>query len=69
LLPKLAVAVTQSSHPDPDRAATLGIEALGIAQMTGSARITRELHTLDAALTARWPSHAETRNLHEALAA
>jgi hypothetical protein len=69
LLAKLAVAVTQSSHPDPDGAATLGIEALGIARMTGSARSTRELHTLDAALAARWPSHAETRNLHEALAA
>jgi hypothetical protein len=37
-------------------AGTLGIEALGIARMTGSARITRELHTLDAALAARWPA-------------
>lgn len=69
LLAKLAVAVTGSSHPDPDRAATLGIEALGIARTTGSARIMRELRTLDSALTSRWPSHAETRNLHEALAA
>lgn len=69
LLAKLAVAVTQSGQPDPERAATLGIEALGIARMTGSARITHELRTLDSVLITRWPGHAETRDLHEALAA
>lgn len=66
---KLAVAVTRSAQPDPGRAARLGLDALTIARATGSARITRELHALDTALTARWPAHPGTRDLHEALAA
>ena len=51
-------------------AATLGIEALGIARMTGSARITRELHTLDAAVAqpCRNPQPARSaRRVNQAL--
>ncbi len=69
LTAKLAVAVAHASQPDPDRAASLGIEALGVARATGSARITRELSALDSVLTARWPGRAGTRELHDGLAA
>lgn len=69
LTAKLAVAVTRTGHPDPDRAADLGMDALAAAHQTGSARILSQLHTLDARLNARWPDHTGSRDLRQALAA
>jgi transcriptional regulator with XRE-family HTH domain len=69
LTAKLAVAVTRTRHPDPGRAASLGMDALSAARQTGSARIISELRTLDQRLSARWPLHPASRELHEALAA
>ncbi|WP_214411935.1 helix-turn-helix domain-containing protein [Sphaerisporangium fuscum] len=66
LTAKLAVAVVQAEQ-DPDRSAHLGREALGVAQQTGSARIHRELRTLDTELLHRWPDHAAVRDFHEEL--
>jgi len=68
LTAKLAVAVTRTGHPDPDKAAGLGMDALSAARQTGSARIISELRTLDQRLTERWPGHPAGRALHEALA-
>ncbi len=67
LTAKLAVAVAQSPQPDLARATHLGQEALTIAHQTGSARIRRELHALDAELLEHWPDTADTRRFHEAL--
>jgi hypothetical protein len=47
----------------------LGLACLDLARHTGSARISKELHTLDAALMARWPDQPDTRSFHDALAA
>ncbi|WP_327109257.1 helix-turn-helix domain-containing protein [Nonomuraea glycinis] len=66
LTAKLAVAVTQSPQPDPARAAHLGHEALTVAQQTGSARIHRELRTLNTGLRKRWPDDSHARAFHEA---
>jgi len=55
---ELAVTITQASQPDPDRAARPGIDALAIARDSGSARIIRELRTLDSRLLSRWPGAA-----------
>jgi hypothetical protein len=68
LTAKLAVTITQTSHPDPARAARLGMDALAIARDTGSARITRELHTLDRQLLVRWPDHPASRDFTAAIA-
>jgi recombinational DNA repair ATPase RecF len=64
---KLAVAVAQARQPGPSRAAQLGMAATDTAQRTGSARIVRELHSLNSELAARWPERKETQTLHEAL--
>ncbi len=69
LTSKLAVAITRTTQPDPARAASLGLEALNIARDTGSARIMRELRTLDAQLTERWPGYPASRTFRDALAA
>ncbi len=69
LTAKLAVAITQANQPDPSRAARLGMDALAAARDTGSARIIRELRTLDHQLQARWPDHPEGRSFNEALTA
>ena len=69
LTSKLAVAITRTTQPDPARAASLGLQALSIARDTGSARIMRELRTLDAQLTERWPGHPASRTFRDALAA
>jgi hypothetical protein len=69
LTAKLAVAISRTSQPDPGHAGSLGLQALNIARDTGSARIMRELRTLDDQLSARWPSHPASRNLRDALAA
>jgi transcriptional regulator with XRE-family HTH domain len=69
LAAKLAVAITHTSQPDPSRAASLGLHALGIAHDTGSARIMHELRTLDTQLTSHWPTHPASRTFHDALAA
>ncbi len=66
---KLANAVAASAHPEPERAARLGLDSLHIADHTGSARIRRELHTLDTVLTANWPDLPDSRALHDALLA
>ena len=62
------VTITRASQPDPGRAARLGMDALAIARDTGSARITRELRTLDSQLLSRWPGHPATRDFTQALA-
>ncbi|WP_440082284.1 helix-turn-helix domain-containing protein [Streptosporangium sp. LJ11] len=69
LTAKLALAVSQASQPDPSRATHLGLTALTIARQTDSARIMRELHTLDNELQNHWPAHREARTLHDALKA
>ena len=65
----LANAVIATKQPESDRAALLGLACLDLARHTGSARISKELHTLDAALRARWPDHPDTRAFHDALTA
>lgn len=65
---KLAVAMVYSEQPAPDQAAELGLTALNAARQTGSARIRRELQTLQTQLVTRWPGLPRTRELHEALA-
>lgn len=67
LTAKLAVAVAQAGQPDPSRAAQLGVTAIDAAQRTGSARIMRELQTLNSELAARWPDRKETQTLRHAL--
>jgi hypothetical protein len=47
---KLANAVIATKQPEPDRAAQLGLACLDLARHTGSARISKELHTLHTAL-------------------
>lgn len=69
LTAKLAVAITRCRQPDPTRAGSLGLEALGAARDTGSARIMKELGSLDRRLNDEWPEHPATRSLREALAA
>jgi hypothetical protein len=58
-----------SGWPDPERAVSLGLRCIGTARSTGSARITKELRTLDKTLARRWPTFAGTAEFHEALAA
>jgi hypothetical protein len=65
---KLANAVIATRQPEPERAAQLGLVCLDLARHTGSARISKELHTLDVALMARWPDQPDTRAFHDALA-
>ena len=69
LTSKLAVAITRTPQPDPARAASLGLHALSIARDTGSARIMRELRTLDNRLTEQWPGLPASRAFRDALAA
>ncbi|GIF98551.1 helix-turn-helix domain-containing protein [Catellatospora citrea] len=66
-LAKLANAVLQTRQPDPERAADIGLSCIDSARSTGSARISKELRTLDQALSHRWPDLAGTRQLREAL--
>lgn len=68
-LAKLANTILATAQPDPERAVELGLRCVATARHTGSARITKELRSLDRTLTARWPSLAGTAELHEALAA
>lgn len=65
---KLANALLATKHPEPEKAADLGVTCVGLARQTGSARIIKELHALDTTLTARWPGLAAARALHDALA-
>ncbi|MBI1757830.1 MAG: helix-turn-helix domain-containing protein [Actinobacteria bacterium] len=67
-LAKLANIVVATTQPDPERAATLGLRCVTTAGHTGSARISKELYTLDRTLTSRWPDLPGTVELHEALA-
>ncbi|MEU7819202.1 helix-turn-helix transcriptional regulator [Catellatospora sp. NPDC049133] len=66
-LAKLANAVLQSAHPDPERAATIGLSCAHVARSTGSSRITTELRALDRTLSDRWPGLFGTKELREAL--
>jgi hypothetical protein len=65
---KLANTVLATSQPDPDRAADLGLRCVATARQTGSARIAKELHTLDHTLMTRWAHLPGSVELHEALA-
>ena len=67
--PGESVAITRTTQPDPARAASLGMQALTTARDTGSARIMRELRTLDTLLTERWPGHPACRAFRDARAA
>jgi hypothetical protein len=64
---KLANTVLATKQPEPERAAQLGLTCLDLAHQTGSARIGKELGTLDATLTARWPDQPDVRAFHDAL--
>ncbi|WP_376771199.1 XRE family transcriptional regulator [Rhizomonospora bruguierae] len=66
---KLANTVLATATPDPERAAELGLRCVVTARTTGSARIAKELHTLDKTLTRRWPNLPGTAQLHEVLTA
>ncbi|MGH3914707.1 MAG: helix-turn-helix domain-containing protein, partial [Pseudonocardiaceae bacterium] len=66
---KLANAVVATQQPEPERAAQLGLTCLDLARRTGSARIGKELHTLDATLTTRWSDQPDARAFHDALTA
>jgi hypothetical protein len=66
-LAKLANTVLATAHPDPERAAVLGLRCVQIARDTGSARIVKEVQALDATLTRRWPDLAGSVELHEAV--
>ena len=68
-LAKLANTVLATAQPDPERAAALGLECLPAARATGSARIAKELRTLDATLSSRWANLPATAEFHQALAA
>lgn len=68
-LAKLANTVLATPQPDPERAFALGLRCISTARTTGSARIAKELRTLDKTLTRRWPTFAGTAEFHEALAA
>jgi hypothetical protein len=67
LTAKLSVAMVHGKEPAPDRAAELGLSALGAARQTGSARIHREVRTLHSQLLSKWPDLPGTRELSEAL--
>jgi hypothetical protein len=67
-LAKLANTVLATEQPDPERAVSLGLRCIGTARSTGSARIVKELRTLDRVLARRWPTFAGTAEFHEALA-
>ena len=64
---KLANTVLATKQPEPERAAQLGLACLDLARQTGSARIAKELGTLDATLTARWPDQPDVHAFHDAL--
>lgn len=69
LLAKLATTVLATAAPEPDRAVALGLRGATAARITGSARITQELRTLDSVLARRWPALPGRAELHEAVAA
>jgi Helix-turn-helix domain len=64
---KLANTVLATKQPEPERAAQLGLTCLDLARQTGSARIGKELGTLDATLTARYTDQPDVRAFHDAL--
>jgi transcriptional regulator with XRE-family HTH domain len=69
LLAKLANTVLATKEPEPERAIALGVRSASAAHLTGSARIGKELRTLDTVLAARFPTVPGRRELHEAIAA
>ncbi|MEU8332232.1 helix-turn-helix transcriptional regulator [Micromonospora arborensis] len=69
LLAKLANTVLATKEPEPERAVALGMRSASAAHLTGSARIGKELRTLDTVLAARFPTVPARRELHEAIAA
>ncbi|WP_196419818.1 hypothetical protein [Actinoplanes aureus] len=56
LLAKLANTVLATKEPEPDRAIALGLRSATAAALTGSARIGKELRTLDSVLAVRFPT-------------
>lgn len=68
-LAKLANTILATGQPEPERAADLGLRCVATARHTGSARIRKELQTLDRTLTSHWPKLPGTTELHEALMA
>lgn len=68
-LAKLANTLLATNSPDPERAVELGLRCITTARSTGSARITKELHTLQGTLARRWPTFTGTAEFREALAA
>jgi hypothetical protein len=68
-LTKLANAVLDTTQPDPERAAAIGLACVEAVGYTGSARIGTELRALDRTLSRRWPELTGARELREALAA
>jgi hypothetical protein len=64
---KLANTVIATAQPDLDRAVALGLSCIGVATTTGSARIVKELWSLDRTLTTRWPTFAGTKEFHRAV--
>lgn len=67
-LAKLANAVLKTAHPDPERAAIIGLNCIDVARSTGSARIGTELQLLSRHLSRGWPALACTKQLQDALA-
>lgn len=68
-LAKLANTVLATAQPDPDRAVALGLRCIRTARSTGSARIAKELQSLDRTLTRDWPAFPGRAEFHEALTA
>ena len=66
-LAKLANTVLATSQSDPERAITLGLRCIAIAKSTGSARIAKELRTLNKTLTRGWPTMLGTVEFRERL--
>ncbi|GLW35629.1 helix-turn-helix domain-containing protein [Actinoplanes regularis] len=69
LLAKLANTVLATKEPEPDRAIALGLRSAAAAAFTGSARIGKELRTLDSVLAVHFPALPGRRELHDAVAA
>jgi transcriptional regulator with XRE-family HTH domain len=68
-LAKLSNAVLATGDPDPERASDLGLTCIVTAQSTGSARIIKELRTLDRTLTRQWADVGRSSDFHDAFVA
>jgi len=66
---KLANAVLATKDADPRMAIALGLRSAAGGRRTGSARIGKELLSLDVALARDWPTVPGRRELHDAVQA